>query len=234
MFDVNFDAELTTELSRLTDLRNEITHHSGFYRFVVDARGQLHSEEKPLPYVTEEDAGKVSVIVGDVSDAIYVAMSLRIFGVAPQVRPVNPDLAVLHKNRREQWAAGGKAPVIEDFVHPNWSMKVSSNPDMPWVGDKHDAWIAMPSGIDSLPPFVSFCWNNRDGAKAWASVDNNPREEIDAYSGSLLDQMLAGQSVVVEYYEEKSDGPKLARFSLDGFAEAWHEACRRKEQSKNA
>jgi hypothetical protein len=70
LFNVSLDAELRTELSRLTDLRNEITHHSGFYRFFVDTSGGLRSEEKPLPYVTEEDAGKISVIVGDVSDAI--------------------------------------------------------------------------------------------------------------------------------------------------------------------
>jgi hypothetical protein len=235
-FKVDLDAWSTAELSRLTALRNEITHHSGFYRFVVDpGTGGLRSEEKPLPYVTEEDAKKASVIVGDVCDAIYVSMSLRIFGVPPQVRPVNPDLAVVHKDMRKQWVTGsGKPPVIEEFSSPNWSMKVLSDPGMPWVGDELDAWMIIPSGIDLLPPSISFRWNNRHGMKAWASVDNNPREEIDTYSSNLLDQMLAGQSVVVEYYENQSDGPKYARFSLDGLAKAWHTACKRKEESKNA
>ena len=233
---MDLDAELLGELSRLTTLRNEIAHHSGFYRFVLDASGRgLRSEEKPLPYVTEEDAGKVSVVVGDVCDAIFVSMSLRIFGVMPQVRPVNPDLAVLHREMRDRWAAGSvESPAIEEFLNPNWSIKTLSDPRMPWVGDELDAWIIIPSGIEILPPSIKFTWNNRHGMKAWAIVDNNPREEIDGYSSSLLDQMLAGESVLVEYYENRSDGPKYVRFSLEGFAEAWHAARKRKEQSKGA
>jgi hypothetical protein len=136
---------------------------------------------------------------------------------------------------REQWAvASAEAPVAEEFPNPNWSMKVLSDPNMPWVGDEHDAWIIIPSGISLLPPSIKFRWNNRHGMKAWASVDDNPREEIDDYSDDLLNRMLAGRSVVVEYYEEQSDGPKYARFSLDGFAEAWLAACKRKEESKKA
>ncbi|HSG40430.1 MAG TPA: hypothetical protein VLE27_12390, partial [Thermoanaerobaculia bacterium] len=232
-FGVSLYDTLLPELSRLTTLRNELVHHVGFYRFVVDPGRGLRSEEKPLPYVTEEDARKIPVIVGDVCDTIYVAMSNGIFGVDPKVRPVNPELAELHRSLREKWATdNAKPPDIEEFPTPNWTAKVLSNPSMPWVGDDWGAWIVIPSGLDILPPSITFRWNNRDGMKALASVDDKPQEEIEASSRTLLGQMLTGRSVVVKYFEIKSDGPKYARFPLDGFAEAWDRACGIKEESR--
>jgi hypothetical protein len=227
------DDTFLPELSRLTTLRNELVHHVGFYRFVVEPGRGLRSEEKPLPYVTEEDASKIPVIVGDVCDAIYVAMSKDIFGVNPKVRPVNPELAEFHRSLREKWATDSvKPPDIEEFSAPNWTARVLSDPSMPWVGDDLGAWIVIPSGLDILPPSITFRWNNRDGMKALASVDGKPEEEIDVSSRTLLDQMLTGRSILVKYFEIKSDGPKYARFPLDEFAEAWDRACGIKAQSK--
>jgi len=240
-FGVALDAELLEELSRLTSLRNEIVHHSSFYRFVLDPgeRG-LRSEEKPLPHVAEKDARKLTIIVGDVCDSIYFAMYLKIFGVDPVVRPVNPDLAELHKELRKQWAQEESTPpTVDEYPIPGWAVKVLSDPRMPWVGDELDAWMIMPSGLkldlDLMPCSISFRWNNRHGMKAWATIDSNPREEIDThFSSNLLRQMLAGQSILVEYYEKRSDGPKYARFSLDGFAQAWYAARRIREGEGDA
>jgi len=230
-FSLTIDQEMLDELASLTSLRNEIAHHSGFYKFVIDHETEvLRAKAKPLPYVSEVQAGMAPVIVGNVCNSIYGAMYQGFFGAAPIVRPVNPELAELHERLRESWREErNNPPIVEEFLAPGWSMKILSDPNMPWVGDELDAWIIIPSGMAELPPSISFSWNDRHGMKAWAIVDNGPREEIERFSG-VLDRMLVGQSVVVEYYNKRHDGPKFARFSLLGFSGAWAAACQQKQE----
>jgi hypothetical protein len=227
-FKVKLAHESLADLESLTDLRNEIAHHSGFYRFLADPTGEVRAEDKPLPSVRHENATKASMVVAEVCDAIFVGMSIGLFGKSPQVRPLTQELSILFQQMRSEWAENErKSPVVEEYLAPGWSEKVLSDPNLPWVGDDHYAFLVRPTGLEILPVFISFLWNKRHGTTALVAVDDHPPEEL-TDSQNLLDQMLTGASILVKFYDDKQDEARYARFSLSGFADAWHTAWEKK------
>jgi hypothetical protein len=216
-----------SELTQLTALRNEVAHHSGLYRLVIDAgAGQIVAEEKPLPHVSHEDVTKAVMVVTETCDAIFVAMSTVLFGAEPQVRPLTPQLAEVFTRQRQGWEGRQPEPIPE-YLEPNWSVKTASDPHQPWVGDEDDAFLIMPTGLDRLPVLISFLWNKRHGMMARAGVDDGPLEDL-TNGRALLEQMLVGRSILVEFYDDWHDGPQYARFGLSGFASAWKAAWEKK------
>jgi hypothetical protein len=230
-FKIKLTQEVLSDLDRLTHLRNEVAHHGGFYRFIADSTGEIRAEDKPLPSVSHEEATKAWMIVAEVCDSIFVGMSISFFGRSPQVRPITPEMVMHFKHMRGQWAENeNKLPVIEEYPDPGWSEKVLDDPNLPWVGDDHYAFLVRPTGIEILPVLMDFLWNKRHGTTALAAVDDYPFQELKD-SRELLSRMLTGSSVLVNFYDDRQDEARYARFSLSGFAVAWHTALERKMKS---
>jgi hypothetical protein len=193
--------------------------------------GEIRAEDKPLPSVSHEEATEAWMIVAEICDSIFIGMSIIFFGRSPQVRPLTPEMATLFKQvRGERVANESKLPVIEEYPDPGWSEKVLSDPNLPWVGDDYYAFLVRPTGLEILPVLMDFLWNKRHGTTALAAVDDYPFEEL-ASSQKLLEQMLAGNSILVKFYDDRQDEARYARFSLSGFADAWHTAWEKKMRS---
>jgi hypothetical protein len=229
-FGVSLDPPLVEELARLIDLRNEIAHHGGLYRFSIDEKsGQVWAEAKPVPEVSFEDAQHAHMIVAEVCDAILVAVCRSHFGEEPRVRILTPAVAAAHENLRAQWATKRSAPPqIEEIAQPSWALKESVDASMSWVGDVNNDFIVRPTDIEGLPLILTFRRHTRHGTKAYITVDDNPRVELDMlHRKDFVEQLLAGHCVLVEFYEEPWPDPRYARYSLAGFGAAWEEACRK-------
>ena len=233
-FKLKLGQESVADLVRLTDLRNEIVHHSSFYKFVTDSQGEVRAEDKPLPSVSSKDATKASMIVTEICDAVFVEMSMRIFKNYPKVRPLTPALSALFKQRRAEWAESeGRPPVIEEYLEPGWSVKTLSNPNLPWVGDDYYAFIVRATGLESYPVMIDFLWNKRHGTITLIAIDDCQLEELTS-SQKLLDQMLVGTSMLVKFHDDRQDEPRYARFLLSGFASSWHSLLEKKAGSTTA
>ena len=226
-FGVKIDKDICSELECLTLLRNELAHHSGFYKFNKNVQtGEIWAQPKPLPEVSQENALKAQVIVNEVCDGILVAMCRTLFGDDPRVRPLTPDVAAVHQEFRLEWAARKATPVaVEDFENTQWLVRKLDEPSALWVEDHARSFMITPTGIDVFPALFRFRRNDLHGANATASIDSGPHEDL-GNSKELLEKMLTGKSVLVKFYEEPDDEPKYARFSLDGFVMAWEAACR--------
>lgn len=129
---------------------------------------------------------------------------------------------------RSEWAERKNRPaIVEEYPEPGWSERILSDPNLPWVGDDQYAFIVRPTGRDFFPVLIDFLWNKRHGTAAMVAVDDRPLEELTASQG-LLAQMLTGNSILVKFHDDRQDEPRYARFSLSGFADAWHTAWERK------
>src|SRR4029079_4951964 len=114
------------------------------------------AEAKPLPEVSHEDATKIQMIVTEVCDKLLVAMCRTLFGDDPRVRPLTPEVAAVHQNFRDQWAAKNAAPPkIEDCTDTRWSVRANAEASAFWVEDHEHAFMIMPTGIDVLPALIS-------------------------------------------------------------------------------
>jgi hypothetical protein len=230
-FSVSLESELLSELEILTSLRNELAHHSGFYRFNKDeASGSIWAQPKPLPEVSQESATKVHIIVTEVCDAILVAMCRKLFGNSPRVRPLTPEVAAVHTSFRDEWANKKAAsPKIEELKDVGWSVQQLEKPRAIWVEDDSKFFRIMPTGIDVLPALISFDRNNRHGAIASVIIDDGESEDL-VDSREMIEKLLRAKSVLVKFYEEPFDEPRYARFSLEGFPTAWEMACNMRQE----
>lgn len=236
-FGVTLDTAVLEELTRLINLRNEIAHHgSGLYRFSIDEKnGQVWAEPKTLQEVSFEDAQHAHMIVAEISDTFLVAVCRRLFGDNPRVRTLTPEVEAVHKQLRAEWAVKRSIPPkIEEVLHPNWALKVSVDGTMSWVGDVHNDFIIRPTGIRDFPLILTLRKHTRHGAKAYATIDDNLRVELGMlHRQDFVEQLLAGRSLLVEFYEEPWPDPRYARYSLAGFATAWEDACLKVSNSGN-
>lgn len=229
------DKDLQSELEILTHLRNDLAHHPGLYRFNKNEQtGAIWAQPKPLPEVSQENATKIQVIVTEVCDSLLVAMCRGLFGDDPRVRPLTPAVAAVHQGFREQWAARKSAPPnIEEFMNTRWSVRVFQEPSGLWVEDHASSFTFMPTGIDVIPALISFRRNSCHGTVASVAIDGAECVELDS-SRQIINQMLEGNSALVTFYDESADEPKYARFSLEGFAQAWETACRMQEEKPSS
>jgi hypothetical protein len=228
-FAIELDQNLLSTLKNLTDCRNEISHHIGFYQFVIDAQRVIRAKDKPLPEATDADLMKVDMVVTEICDTILAGMSVSLFGRPPQVRPLTPELSALFNKRWKELIERNRGEIrAEEYPEPNWLCRTLSNPDTPWVGDDHYAFMIMPTGLERYPALTKFLWNKRHGMTASIGIDDAPLEEL-TDSRELLERMLSGRSILVKFHDDRQDGFRYARFSLAGFADAWHEAWEKKK-----
>lgn len=228
-FGIHVGPEAKEVLARLASLRNEIAHHSGFYRFhLAPINDLVWAEKKLVPDVSHEDALQAQMVVREVCGLLLTSMCRRLFGVEPQVSLITAEIEIAHRGIRQQWAVAKAEPRqhIDEFPNPNWMVKQGNK--LSWVSDANDSFMITPTGLDIMPVMISYLPNKLHGAIARARVDDHDEVEIETFNApSLLDQMLRGGTVLVEYFDERSDGPRYARFSPHGFADSWEEACRR-------
>lgn len=227
-FNVELSQSLLSNLKELTDHRNEISHHVGFYQFVIDTQRVIHAKDKPVPEATDADIMKVDMVVTEICDTILAGMSVNLFGRQPQVRPLTPELSDLFRRRWKALAERDREEVhIEEYPEPSWLCRTLSDPDKPWVGDAHYAFMIMPTGLEQYPVMVKFLWNKRHGMAASVGIDDAPLEEL-TDSRELLERMLSGRSILVKFHDDRQDDFRYTRFSLAEFADAWHEAWEKK------
>lgn len=226
---VSFELGMIDELGRLVTLRNEVAHHVGLYDFVVDARDQsLYARPRPIPEVPSSDSQSSMMIVTEVTDSILVALSKQLFGVLPTIRPLTQAVKAVHRKLREaRDERSRRMKQVEEIKDPSWSVRHAPDSDLVWVGERTDSLMIVPTLIHQKPALLSFRRNNRHGTHASAKVDKNPERDL-VDSKELLEEMLFGQEVVVEFYEEPWEDSKLAAYSLDGFSTAWKAACERR------
>lgn len=231
-FSIGLEPALVEELRVLIRLRNEIAHHGGLYKFIIDEKnGQVWAESKLVPEASFEEAQSALMIVSEISDAVLVAVCRCLFGEDPRVRILNPAVDAIHKKLRAEWAEKRSSPPeIEEILSPGWALKDVPEGSIPWIGDFGGNFLIGPSGIESSPLVLFMRKHTKHGAKAYATIDDNPRVELGMlHSREFVEQLLTGRSLLVEYYEDPWPGPQYARYSLNGFAKTWEEACRKKE-----
>lgn len=226
---VTFEPGAVEDLGRLVNLRNEVAHHSGLYDFVVDASDQsIYARPRPIPEVHSADSQASVMIVTEVIDKILVALSQRLRGVPPTVRPLTPAVAAVHRKLRESREAQAKeAKQVERITDPDWSVRQAPDSDLVWVGERTGNFMIVPTLIPGKPALLSFRRNNRHGTHASVRVDNFPEREL-VDSKELLEELLTGQELVVSFYEEPYEDSMLVAYSLGGFSQAWTAACERR------
>lgn len=223
---VAFEPGTVEELARLVDLRNEVAHHVGLYDFVVDTRDQsIYARPRRIPEVHSADSQASMMIVTEITNKIFVAVSKQLFGDLPATRPLTPAVEAVHRKLRESRDERSKREKQAEYIaDPGWSVRQEPDSDFVWVGERTGNWMIVPTLIDQKPALLSFLRNNRHGTNASARVDENPQREL-VDSKELLEEMLSGQEVAVEFYEEPYEDSKQAAYSLNGFSSAWKAAC---------
>lgn len=232
-YSINLNPLLDSELRRLIRLRNDIAHHVGLYTFTIEPSGRVWSEARSVPEVSSEDAQHALMIVTEVVATILMAVCLNLFGEEPRVKILTPEVAEVHKELRAWREERRKAtPQVEEFTHPDWALKKSADGKMWWVGDINDDFLIRPTQIEQFPLIITATRHTRHGAKAYLTIDSHPKTElVMLHSKDFVEQLLHGHSMLLEFHEEPWPEPRLARYSLSGFAVAWKQACRTTENN---
>ena len=71
--------------------------------------------------------------------------------------------------------------------------------------------------------------HNLHGKKSYFKIDDSEWNEVGIEKPEFVTRMLEGKNLLVEYYNEFSDGPLFIQLPLAGFAEAWNKAVAIKE-----
>lgn len=216
-----------SELARLIELRNEVAHHVGLYRFNKElTTGSVYATPRPTPEVSSRDSLGARMLVAEITDAVLAAMAKRCFNFTPSTRPLTPEVIAAHAELRSQWSRQDDLPdEIEEVAEPEWRVRSANDSDLVWVGERTRNIMVVPTGIANVPALISVRRNDRHGTNAYITVDGGTRRLLDGGdSAQILDEIVSGKQLLLEFHEEPAEGTKFARYSLEGFADAWRSA----------
>jgi hypothetical protein len=221
---------LLPEIKRVADLRNEIAHDASLYELREASSGLFYADAKPLPEATADEALEVLMLVTEFTDSIFVEVFEHLFGRMPDVRPLTPAIQEAHQRQRQTWRAAAAAPPeIERVEEPKWAFREYPG------GGGHTVtiqgwrvWVT-PTGIPELPALFSVPEHKAHGKRARWQVDGGEWLEPVGRTASvaLLNALLQGQEVVVQYFPRAGKEPCHLAISLEGFSAAWEQGWAR-------
>lgn len=217
---------LLPEIDRVACLRNEIAHDASLYELREASPGLFYADAKPLPEATADEALEVLMLVTEFTDSIFVEVFEHLFGRLPDVRPLTPAINEAHQRQRQTWrAAAATPPEIERIEEPKWTFREYPG------GGGHTVTIqgwrvwATPTGIPELPALFSVAEHKAHGKRARWRVDGGEWLEPVGKTASvaLLNALLQGQEVVVQYFRRAGEKPCHLAIPLKGFRAAWEQ-----------
>lgn len=217
---------LLPQIERVANLRNEIAHDASLYELQEASPGLFYADAKPLPEATADEALEVLMLVTELTDSIFVEVFEHLFGRLPDVRPLTPAISEAHQRQRQTWrAAVATPPEIERIEEPEWAFR-----EYPGGGGRTvtiQGWRvwATPTGIPDLPALFSVVEHKAHGKRARWQVDGGKWLDPVGKTASvaLLNALLQGQEVVVQYFRRAGEKPCHLAISLKGFRVAWEQ-----------
>jgi len=213
-------------------LRNKIAHDSSLYQLREASPGVFCSPAKSLPEATVEEAMETLMLVTELTDSIFVELFVHLFGCTPNVRPLTEEIRKAHESIRQGWReAEAKPPTVQRIIDPAWtSIEVGDGHRVATIGDRR--FSAWPTGVPTLPALFSVPAHKAHGKKARCRVDDREWLEIDGKDATfLLNDLLEGDEMLVEYFERAGEKPSRFSLSLAGFRQAWYVASEGKHSS---
>lgn len=226
-FGVSIGKSDLSNLDRLIEMRNEVAHHVGLYSFSREQKtGSVYATPRPTPEVSARDSLSARMLVTEVTDNILAAMAKACCGFVPSNRPLTSEVANAHAVLRNEWAMQDRLGVeIEEIADPRWTVQEADGGNFVWVGERTGNIMVVPTGIAKVPALISARRNNRHGTSAFVIIDGRGRRSLGGGdSAQILSDLLSGKELLLQFHEEPSEGPKFARYSLEGFADAWRSA----------
>lgn len=234
LFDLEIELEeLLGKIHDLSRLRNDIAHDSALYEYKHDQKlNRLMVRAKPLVAVDYRMSMNANMIVTELVDALYMAICHKIFRRDPDVRPLTPSVAAVHKKLRAEWESLDRIENDVKVINAGWLVMESRDPESAskryYVTDSESVFFIQPVGIDRMPIMVSYLKHKYHGKWACVSIDEHAPISLESSaisnSRELLGHMLNGKILRVEYYCWPSQSKLIATYSLDGFAAAWADA----------
>lgn len=226
-FSIGIDPEIVDKLEKIVEARHVLMHQgASLYKLYRDvSRNEVAAEAKMVPEVSFEESMEAIFVVTEVCDAYALAICRQFYKDEPRVRPLTPEVRLVHQSLREEWAARRSKPVeIERFEDVGWHVRELQGR---WcVCDRMNHWFACPIEMGGYVLMLSFTRNTLHGARARVAIEQDPFVELKmCQGGDFLERLVAGQYLQIEFYEEARAEASHACYSLFGFSEAWAEAC---------
>jgi len=226
---VDIPQDLRDELEPLLTKRHDITHHSKYYE-AAPHNTTVVMEARPFPEVSFDEAMIASMTSTEICDTILVSAAKSFFSAdLGDLRPMNPAVEKFNKKMREQIKTSrAQEPSIEVLTDPEWEALIFQDTFV-YVMDRTKTVSIAATGIEGFPMLIGCFKHNLHGKKSYFKIDDSEWNEVGIEKPEFVTRMLEGKNLLVEYYNEFSDGPLFIQLPLAGFAEAWNKAVAIKE-----
>lgn len=219
------------EIESAACLRNAIAHDASLYELREASPGRFYSSPKPLPEATTEDALEVLMLVTEFADSIFVEVFEHLVGRPPEVRPLTPAISEAHRHQRERRRAKeARPPEIERLEAPEWTFREypGGGGHAVMIQDSR-VWVT-PTGIPALPALFTVIGHKAHGKQHRWQVDGGEWLEPIGKRASiaLLDALLNGQEVLIQYFRRSGEGASHLAIPLQGFSVAWEQGSKKK------